>query len=599
MRPTALAAIVSTFPVTIASFGGQSPLVTFATTSAWDGGFNGSITIDNRSDVAIDGWTLAWDGGPAITSLWNGTWTVDGDHTSVTDVGWNGAIAAGSSVALGFGANGVLEANVNNCTLNGAACEVAYEDTDDGGGGGDDGGGDTQSFPGPFDCSSDIDHDGTTAIEDLLLIIGAWGEAGEADIDGSGTADINDLLIVLNAWGDCPVEQRIVAYFIEWGIYGRNYQPADMPLEKVTHINYAFANIGADLRIALGDSYAAIDKSYPGDDWDQPYRGCYNQINNVLRAQYPHIKTLISVGGWTWSGLFSDVALTSQSRAVFAESCVEFIRTYNFDGVDIDWEYPVCCGLGGNTYRPEDNANYTLLLQELRLQLDAAAAEDGRTYLLTIAAPAGYDKIANIDPAGIAAACDWINVMTYDFHGGWNLSYTGHHAPLYANPDDPSNGDIAALYNADAAIDLFIDAGVPANALVLGVPFYGRAWGGVGATDNGLFQAASFVPPGTWDDWSSGNTGINDFSEIETFMASGLYTFHRDEHSQVPWLYSPSQHGGHFISFDDDVSMSVKAQYVRDRGLGGVMCWEITADRNATLLDVIVEGLGGQLHVIP
>ena len=440
-----------------------------------------------------------------------------------------------------------------------------------------------------------VDLDQLVGVDDLLILLANWGNAGTGDADGSGAVDVDDLLLVLNGWGDCPQASRIVAYFIEWGIYGRNFQPADMDLSRITHINYAFANIGDDLRIAVGDPYAAIDKSYPGDTWDQPYRGCYNQINNVLRAQYPHIKTLISVGGWTWSGRFSDVALTSASRALFAESCVDFIRAYNFDGVDIDWEYPVCCGLSGNTYRPEDNQNYTLLLAELRSQLDTAGAQDGRAYLLTIAAPAGYDKVANIDPAGIAASCDWINVMTYDFHGAWDLSMTGHHAALHSNPDDPSDPAIAQLYNASAAIDLFIDAGVPSDELVLGVPFYGRAWGGVGPTNNGLFQPATMVPPGTWDDWSSGATGVNDFTEIESFMASGDYVLYRDDASKVPWLYAPDVHGGHFISFDDAISMAEKALYVQNQSLGGMMFWEVTSDRSWNLLDVIVEGLGGSL----
>lgn len=446
-------------------------------------------------------------------------------------------------------------------------------------------------------CPGDTDGDQRVNVNDLLTVIGEWGPCPAppascpADTDASGNVDVNDLLTVLSGWGDCPNidtgEERIVAYYIEWGIYGRDYQPMDIPADKITHINYAFANIGADGRIALGDPYAAIDKYYEGDTWDQPYRGTYNQINNVLRGQYPHLRTLISVGGWTWSGRFSDVALTAESRSVFAESCVEFIRTYNFDGVDIDWEYPVCCGLGSNTYRPEDRENYTLLLQELRTQLDAAAAEDDRTYLLTIAAPAGYDKIANLEPDGIAASCDWINVMTYDLHGAWDMTATNHHSKLYANPDDPGDDEIAERYNVASSIQTYLDAGVPASELVVGLPFYGRAWGGVGSANGGLFQPGTTVPPGTWDDWSSGSTGINDWFEIEEFIASGEYTRYWDDHSKVPWLYSPTRHGGHFVSYDDEESVQYKVDYVRDLGLGGYMFWEITADRNETLLDVL------------
>ena len=396
----------------------------------------------------------------------------------------------------------------------------------------------------------------------------------------------------VTAPGPEPTPKRIVAYYIEWGIYGRNYQPMDIPAEKITHINYAFANVGADLRIAIGDPYAAIDKYYPGDSWDQPFRGTYNQINNVLRDAHPHIRTLISVGGWTWSGRFSDVALTEESRSAFAESCVEFIRAYNFDGVDIDWEYPVCCGLEGNVYRPEDKENYTLLMAELRRQLDAAAAEDDREYLLTIAAPAGYDKLENYEMAEIAEALDWVNVMTYDFHGAWDLTMTHHHSALRPNPDDPSpNEEIRTRYNVEYAARAWAGAGVPADEIVIGVPFYGRAWGGVPATNGGLFQAATHVPPGTWDDWQSGATGVNDYTEIEEFMANPDYTRHWDDAARAATLYSPAVEGGHFISYDDPEALAIKVNAVNEFGLGGIMFWEITADRTETLLDVIHGGL--------
>ena len=292
-------------------------------------------------------------------------------------------------------------------------------------------------------CNEDITGDGLVDIFDILSLLGRWGDCPPegvcvGDLNANGQVDIVDLMDMLymfdvcagdgsgggggdgsggdgSGGGDSDPEDRIVAYYIEWGIYGRDYQPSDIPAEKITHLSYAFANISSDGRIAIGDPYAAIDKSYPGDTWDQPYRGTYNQINNVLKAEHPHLKTLISVGGWTWSARFSDVAATETSRLVFAESCVEFIRAYNFDGVDIDWEYPVCCGLAGNTYRPEDRSNYTLLLAELRSQLDLASQSDGREYLLTIAAAGGVDKLANYELASIAEQCDWVNTMAYDW----------------------------------------------------------------------------------------------------------------------------------------------------------------------------------------
>lgn len=125
----------------------------------------------------------------------------------------------------------------------------------------------------------------------------------------------------------------------------------------------------------------------------------------------------------------------------------------------------------------------------------------------------------------------------------------------------------------------------------MGVPFYGRAWGGVNPTDNGLFQSATSVPPGTWDDWSSGDTGINDYTQIASLILSGDYVRFWDDAAKVPWAWSPSAHGGHFISYDDPESIQLKMDYINDNNLGGAMFWEVTADREAELLDVIYQAL--------
>jgi chitinase len=573
--------------------------VRFLEDSTWDGGYSGRIRIENNGSALVDGWELTYVDGPEISSLWNAEWVTSGAQTSLTDLGWNGSIGSGDFVEIGFqGVGGLLE-NVVDARFNGGAVDVRYEEHDDGGGGGGD------SPPNPdFDLNGRIDG------ADLSQLLASWGSSSLLfDLDQSGFVDGGDLTILLSAWstgdggggeggegdgGGPEINQKVVGYYIEWGVYGRDYQPADMPLEKMTHVNYAFADIGTDGRIKIGDPYAAIEKLYPGDAWDQPYAGTYNQLNNVLREEYPHIKTLISVGGWTWSGRFSDVALTESSRSLFAESCVEFIRTYNFDGVDLDWEYPVEGGLSSNIKRPEDGVNYTLLLEEIRRQLDVATEEDGRPYLLTIASPAGWDKIRHLEIDRLSEVLDFINVMTYDLRGAWDLTTTAHHANMFENPADPSDANsIAAKYNVDWVVDEFLAQGASPEKIVLGIPFYGRAWGGVSDPqgNGGLFQPGTLVPPGTWDDWSSGATGVNDFFEIEDMIESGLYTRYWDNIAKVPYLYSPTMNQGHFVSYEDAESLEYKLDYLLERGLGGVMFWEVTADRNDTLLDVIIDNL--------
>jgi chitinase len=608
-RTTRAASVLTalTVPATASLLIAEDVQVRFIVDSSYDGGYNASIDLTNQGAEAVSSWTLAYRDGPTIETLWNADWLVNGDQTTLSNLDWNGTILPGETRSIGFGGSGVLEENVRDATFNGQPVDVLYEGSTGGGG---DGGGDGGGGGEPID--PDFNDDGLVDGADLSILLSGWGGNDIAvDLDGDGLVGGNDLAMLLGAWGlvggggggdggngdgdsGPQTDKKIVAYYIEWGIYGRDYQPADMPLEKVTHVNYAFANISADGRIAIGDPYAAIEKLYPGDSWDQPYAGTYNQLNNVLREEHPHIKTLISVGGWTWSGRFSDVALTEQSRELFAESCVQFIRDYNFDGVDLDWEYPVEGGLSSNIRRPEDGVNYTLLLREVRRQLDIAELEDDSEYLLTIASPAGWDKVRHLEIAELSDVLDWVNVMTYDFRGAWDLSSTAHHSGMYENPADPIDGNsVAEKYNVNWAIQEFLVQGMEPSKLVVGVPFYSRAWGGVQDPlgNGGLFQPASSVPPGTWDDGSSGATGVNDFFEIEEMIASGAYTRYWDSVAQVPYLYSSTRHGGHFVSYDDEESMGIKLDYIIENELGGAMFWEITADRNETLLDVIIENL--------
>lgn len=133
--------------------------------------------------------------------------------------------------------------------------------------------------------------------------------------------------------------QNVIAYYTAWAIYGRNYQISSIPAQYLTHINYAFANIDSNLLCTLGDPFADTDKSNAGDTWDetkQPFRGNFWQLNKKMKEQWGHLKTLISVGGWTWSARFSDAALSQARRQAFAKSCVDMMVKYGFDGVDID-----------------------------------------------------------------------------------------------------------------------------------------------------------------------------------------------------------------------------------------------------------------------
>ena len=202
--------------------------------------------------------------------------------------------------------------------------------------------------------------------------------------------------------------------------------------DKLTDINYAFADVSDDGRVVLYDRGAAIDQSYPGDKWDQPIR----QLQSARQAEGTEPgrqrldlgRRLDSVEEFLECG--SDRAIPAK----FAASAIEFMKTYGFDGIDLDWEYPVAGGEDYNIYRPEDTANYVLLVKEIRRQLDALEAVDGveKHYLLTIAGPGGDDKIKNFDLDGMEPYLDWFSVMAYDFHGAsWEPNKTGHASAMY------------------------------------------------------------------------------------------------------------------------------------------------------------------------
>ncbi|CAM2884401.1 glycosyl hydrolase family 18 protein [Paenibacillus sediminis] len=415
---------------------------------------------------------------------------------------------------------------------------------------------------------------------------------------------------------DAASSYKIVGYYPAWAAYGRNYNVTDIDPNKVTHINYAFADICwngihgnpdptgpnpvtwscqnensqtinvPNGTIVLGDPWIDTGKRFAGDTWDQPYAGNINQLNK-LKTINPNLKTIISVGGWTWSNRFSDVAASQTTRETFANSAVDFLRKFKFDGIDLDWEYPVSGGLAGNSYRAADKQNYTLLLQEIRNKLNAAESTDGKHYLLTIASGASPSYAQNTELNKIAGIVDWINIMTYDFNGGWQ-AVSAHNAPLYFDPAAGSAGvPDAASFNVDAAVQGHLNSGVPASKLVMGVPFYGRGWDGVGSANNGQYQTGTGASQvGTWE------AGVFDFSDLEAnYINKNGYTRYWNDTAKVPYLYNASNR--RYISYDDTESVGNKTAYIKSKGLAGAMFWELSSDRNKTLLTKVNTDLGG------
>ena len=456
--------------------------------------------------------------------------------------------------------------------------------------------------------------------------------------------------------------RRIIGYFTSWR-HGKNGQPAylvsDIPWDKITHINYAFAHVGPDNRISIGDPTDPNNPStgmewpgVPGAELDPtlPYKGHFNLLT-VYKRQYPHVKTLISVGGWAEtggyfdangqrvaSGGFYEMTLTDAGIQTFADSVVDFLRTYGFDGVDIDYEYPTSMSKAGNPddwwiadkHRDVLWARYEVLMRTLRERLDEAGAQDGKHYLLTAAVPASGWLLRGMEDFSVTQYLDFVNIMTYDLHGSWN-DFVGHNAPLYDTGEDAelaaanvySAYDGIGYLNADWAYHYFRGS-LPPGRINIGVPFYTRGWQGVSGGTNGLWGRAPLpdqnaCPPGTglgtskcgygamgidnlWHDLDpDGNelySGSNPMWHAKNLEAGimpsylsaygldpqndpadqlvGTYTRYYDDVAKAPWLWNEQKKV--FLSIEDEQSLRDKAAYIAEKGIGGVMIWELAGD---------------------
>jgi len=414
----------------------------------------------------------------------------------------------------------------------------------------------------------------------LLLTSAGAASAGE---DGNGRA------------GD---RLQRVAYFVQWGIYARQYFVKNVATSgqaaHLTTINYAFGGVSQGGVCTSLDPWAdfqrpvGADESVDGvaDAPGQALNGNFNQLRK-LKQQFPGLRVVMSLGGFTGSAFFSDAALTQASRQKLVSSCLDLFIRGNldsgagaaagvFDGIDIDWEWPGSPAADGNHVRPEDRANFTLLLAEFRRQLDALGRQNHHRYVLTAFLPADPAKItAGFEVPQIFRSLDWATVQGYDLHGTWE-STTNFQSALFSPRGDPST---PTRFSVDLAIQSYLAKRAPARKLVLGVPFYSRGWTGVPDVNHGLFQASTGAAPATFD------AGVEDFKVLAA--KPGFQVF-RDRRDGVAWLFG----GSTFWTFDDPTALLEKMDYVTDHRLGGAMAWSLDSDdAHASLVRAMDSGL--------
>lgn len=331
---------------------------------------------------------------------------------------------------------------------------------------------------------------------------------------------------------------------------------SDIPLDRLTDLLYAFATID--------DGHAVLANG----DADARNLAAFAEA----KRSHPHLRVEASIGGWGATG-FSEVCASEASRRTFVDSCVELFFHDNevFDGLDLDWEYPVSGGPDTLTYSPADRKNFTLLLRDLRTALDHEGRRRHQHLLLTAALPAGrlqsagpYDPNASFELRQLGHLLDWINLMTYDLENGYS-TLTGFNAPLRPDPADPTPEIIKRYNSAVTAVEYYRMYGVPSDKIVLGEPFFAEAFT-TSSTDNfGLYQPVVQ------------RTGAPSWTTIkDELLVDPAWTQHWSRTAQAPWLFNADT--STFVTYDDPKSLLIKSTYADRAGLRGVFTWALGQD---------------------
>uniref|UniRef100_A0A673VT03 Oviduct-specific glycoprotein n=1 Tax=Suricata suricatta TaxID=37032 RepID=A0A673VT03_SURSU len=339
--------------------------------------------------------------------------------------------------------------------------------------------------------------------------------------------------------------RKLVCYFASWaksrpGL--ASFLPRDLDPFLCTHLIFAFASMNNNRLVAN----SLQDKKF-----------IYMEFNR-LKERNRELKTLLSIGGWNFgTKRFTTMLSTSANREKFIDSAISLLRTHNFDGLDLFFLYP---GLRGSP--KNDRRTFLLLIEELWFAFQKEAQLTGRPKLLLSAAVSAKERIIRTayNASLLGRLLDFINVLSYDFHGSWER-FTGHNSPLFSVPGDS--------FSAAWGMRCWRNLGVPAEKLLMGFPTYGRTFNLLEASKNGLrAKARGAALSGKY----TKENGFLAYYEICPFLRNA--TRHWVDNLRVPYA-----HKGHtWLGYDDVVSFRHKAMFIKGENLGGAMVWTLDLD---------------------
>lgn len=374
---------------------------------------------------------------------------------------------------------------------------------------------------------------------------------------------ISLIVVTIKVFAQLPCKE-IIGYYPNWQWYDRAklVKPSTIAYNKYSVINYCFFKPESNGLITNTDSWADENLLQGEINWSTTPVSYYPNTSIIDLAHNAGVKVMVSIGGWTLSDNFPSIAATPSKRITFASECNRLLQFYNFDGIDIDWEYP---GFAEHSGTAADKVNFTILMQQIRDSITALGIRTGKTYKLSACFGASAAHASNIEWNNLVPILDMFNIMTYDFFGAWDCT-ANHNSPLFAPvAGDPSfniNSTFLMLTNTYA---------VPASKINLGVAFYGRSQMGASVLHAATNCTANTV-------LFSADDGSPLYYNIQAAMPQ--FNRYWDNTAKVPYLLGKASGSapGTFVSYDDKMSIGYKAQYILNNNARGAIIWEITGD---------------------
>lgn len=362
--------------------------------------------------------------------------------------------------------------------------------------------------------------------------------------------------------------KEIIGYYPSWQMYKRSgaVVPEVIDYSRYTILNYSFFAPDSNGFLKGTDPWADTLLLRGRIDWGKPQPAYFANTSLIDFSHLWGVKVMVSIGGWTLSDNFPGIAADPKKTKRFVDECVRIIKEYQFDGIDIDWEYPCYKEHSG---RPDvDKENFTKFMFAIREGIDSLGRtmgrEDDTKFLLTAAFGANKSQMDCIEYEKVSEFMDYINMMTYDFNGTWSED-ANHNSPLYS----PAKGYEGSL---DLAFKMLQERGVPSSKINLGVAFYGRTISGFAGNEPALHAKHS---------------AKTDVERYPLHEGQPLYYRIVDElgdYDKVLWddvaqnPYAINTKDSTFVTYDDEKSIRLKAQYAMDNKCAGVIIWDATGD---------------------